>query len=124
MFFKKIKTPGLAHLSYFIATNGVAIVIDPKRDIDDYLRLAIEHNAQIKYVIETHRQEDFVIGSNELHEKTGAKVVGGRHPIFNHCDIQLEDGEFFKIYHGCIPLTCAPTKAYVTWIGDLLKTCQ
>lgn len=110
MFFEKIKTPGLAHLSYFIATNGVAIVIDPKRDIDDYLRLAIEHNAQIKYVIETHRQEDFVIGSNELHEKTGAKVVGGRHPIFNHCDIQLEDGEFFKIED--ITLLCLATPGH------------
>ncbi len=97
MFFKRIKTPGLAHLSYFIATNGVAIVVDPKRDIDEYLKLAIENNAQIKYVFETHRQEDFVIGSNELHEKTGAKIIGGRHPLFSHCDIQLEDGEFFKI---------------------------
>jgi hydroxyacylglutathione hydrolase len=47
-------------------------------------------------VLETHRQEDFVLGSAELARITGAKIVNGRHDLFGHGDIQLKDGEDFS----------------------------
>src|SRR5687767_13350856 len=95
MFFQRVKTPGIAHAAYVIGEGGEAAVVDPRRDVDEYLRFARENKLTIKYVIETHRQEDFVIGSAELARITGAKVVNGRHELFGHGDIRLKDGEDF-----------------------------
>lgn len=95
MFFARIKTPGIAHCAYVIGDGGEAVVVDPRRDVDEYLRLARENKLTIKYVLETHRQEDFVLGSAEIARITGAKIVNGRHELFGHGDIRLKDGEDF-----------------------------
>ena len=55
MFFKRIKTPGIAHAAYLIGNEGEAAVVDPRRDIDEYLAAARAEDLTIKYVIETHR---------------------------------------------------------------------
>ena len=96
MFFQRIKTPGIAHSAYVFGDSGEAVVVDPRRDVDEYLRLARENKLTIKYVLETHRQEDFVMGSAELARITGAKIVNGRHELFGHGDIRLKDGEDFS----------------------------
>jgi hydroxyacylglutathione hydrolase len=96
MFFARIKTPGIAHVAYLIGSKGEAAVVDPRRDVDEYLKIAREQELTIKYVIETHRQEDFVLGSRELARITGAKIVNGRHELFGHGDIRLKDGEEFS----------------------------
>jgi len=100
MHFERIKTPGLAHVAYLIGNQGEAAVVDPRRDVDEYLTLARKHKLTIKYSIETHRQEDFVMGSAELARQCGAKVVNGRHKAFGHGDIRLDDGEGFEIAKG------------------------
>lgn len=97
MIFKTFKTPGLAHNSYLLASKSAGIIIDPRRDLEDYLQFAQKNGISIKYIFETHRQEDFVMGSKELKKATGAKIVGGDHEIFSHCDIQLQDWEFIRI---------------------------
>lgn len=97
MFFQRIKTPGIAHAAYVFGEGGEAAVVDPRRDVDEYLRVARENKLTIKYVIETHRQEDFVLGSAELARATGAKIVNGRHELFGHGDIRLQDGEDFSL---------------------------
>lgn len=96
MFFQRIKTPGIAHSAYILGVSGAAVIVDPRRDVDEYLRLARENELTIKYVLETHRQEDFVLGSAELARITGAKIVNGRHDLFGHGDIRLKDGEDFS----------------------------
>jgi hydroxyacylglutathione hydrolase len=96
MFFQRVKTPGIAHAAYVIGEGGEAAVVDPRRDVDEYLRIARENKLTIKYVIETHRQEDFVLGSAELARITSAKVVNGRHELFGRGDIRLKDGEDFS----------------------------
>ncbi len=75
-----IKTQGLAHLSYFLASNGEAAVVDPRRDIDIYLDHARTHGAAIKYIFETHRNEDLISGAPLLAEATGATVWHGPKP--------------------------------------------
>jgi hydroxyacylglutathione hydrolase len=95
MFFQRIKTPGIAHSAYILGESGEAVVVDPRRDVDEYLRVARENKLTIKYVLQTHRQEDFVLGSAELARVTGAKIVNGRHELFGHGDIRLKDGEDF-----------------------------
>lgn len=74
MVFEKITSIGLSHYSYFIADEMEAVVIDPRIDGEAYLSLANQYNAQIKYVLETHRHEDFLVGSIALSNQTGAEI--------------------------------------------------
>lgn len=97
MKFLRIETPGIAHYAYLIADGGVAVVIDPRRDVEEYLEGARALGAQIRYVVETHRQEDFVMGSAHLAALTGAQVVNGTHELFGRGDIRLDDGDAFKV---------------------------
>lgn len=98
MFFQRLKTPGLGQNSYILACgDGMAIVIDPRRDVEVYLRLAQENNLSITYVLETHRQEDFEFGSRTLALMTGAKIVGGNHALFGETDVKLEDDQELKV---------------------------
>lgn len=82
MLFKRIISEGLAHYSYIFGSKLTAVVIDPRRDIDIYLKLALEHELQIKYILETHRHEDFLTGSIELARRTGAEIF--------HADAELD----------------------------------
>lgn len=80
MFLHTIKSEGLAHLSYMLGAGGEAAVIDPRRDIDVYLELAQREGVRIAYVFETHRNEDYVIGSVDLARRTEARILHGRDP--------------------------------------------
>ena len=93
---EKIKTQGLSHLSYFLSSGDSAVVVDPRRDIDIYLKKAQEQGRAIRYILETHRQEDFVLGSRALKEATGAQIVAGAHEYFAHCDIRLREKEILE----------------------------
>jgi len=98
MFFQRLKAPGLGQNSYVLACgDGLAVVIDPRRDVHDYLRLAREENLSIAYVLETHRQEDFEFGSRTLAQMSGARIVGGSHALFGETDVKLEDDQELKV---------------------------
>jgi hydroxyacylglutathione hydrolase len=84
MIFERIKSEGLAHLSYFIGSGDEAIVIDPRRDCQIYFDLARRQGMKIKYIFETHRNEDYVIGSLELKELTGAEIYHGQGVDFKY----------------------------------------
>lgn len=92
MYFQRITTEGLAHHSYFLASGGEAIVIDPRRDVEVYLDLAREQQANLRYVLETHRNEDFVIGSCELAARSDARILHGRGVPFAYGEF-VEDGQ-------------------------------
>jgi glyoxylase-like metal-dependent hydrolase (beta-lactamase superfamily II)/rhodanese-related sulfurtransferase len=68
----------LAHASYLVGSDGVAVVIDPQRDVDIYIEAAREHGLTIRHIIETHLHADFVSGHRELAERTGAHIYLGR----------------------------------------------
>ncbi len=82
MLFKRIESEGLAHYSYIIGDQNEAVLIDPRRDVEKYIDLASEHGMNIKTVLETHRNEDYVIGSYEIKKRTGAKIY--------HADKELD----------------------------------
>ena len=67
----------LSHASYLIAdeTTGRAVVVDPQRDVAEYLADAKEFGYSIELVIETHFHADFLSGHLELAKATGAKIV-------------------------------------------------
>jgi glyoxylase-like metal-dependent hydrolase (beta-lactamase superfamily II)/rhodanese-related sulfurtransferase len=77
MYFKQFYLACLAHASYLIGSEGEAAVVDPQRDVDQYIAEAEAQGLKIKYVIETHLHADFVSGHRELAERTGAEIVIG-----------------------------------------------
>ena len=64
----------LAQYSYIVASNGEAIIVDPARDIEAYLKIAIEKNLEFKGVFLTHSHADFVAGHTELANRAGAPI--------------------------------------------------
>ncbi len=80
MFIEKIKTEGLAHLSYLLGGGGEAAVIDPRRDCEVYLEMARSRGLRITHIFETHRNEDLVSGAARLSRLTGAPVHHGPNP--------------------------------------------
>lgn len=97
MHIQQLYTNCLSEAAYFISHNGEAAVIDPLRDIDEYLALAKEQNATIKYIFETHFHADFVSGHIELSKATSAPIVYGplAEPTFDF--LQAKDGQVFSI---------------------------
>jgi hydroxyacylglutathione hydrolase len=97
MYFKQFYLGCLAQASYLIASDGEAAVVDPQRDVDQYLEEATAKDLKIKYVIETHLHADFVSGHRELAERTGAEIVFGAkaEAAFPHRSVY--DGDEIKI---------------------------
>lgn len=77
MYFKQFYLGCLAQASYLIGSEGEAAVVDPRRDIHEYLAEAEAQRLRIRYVIETHLHADFVSGHLELAERTGAEILIG-----------------------------------------------
>jgi glyoxylase-like metal-dependent hydrolase (beta-lactamase superfamily II)/rhodanese-related sulfurtransferase len=90
MYFEQFYLGCLAHASYLLASEGEAVVVDPQRDVDIYLKAADEHGLKILHIFETHLHADFVSGHNELAARTGAKIyIGARAGArFPHVDVQ------------------------------------
>jgi hydroxyacylglutathione hydrolase len=77
MFIKQLYTGCLSEAAYYIESNGEAAIIDPMRDIDEYLQLSDERKTKIKYIFETHFHADFVSGHLDLGKATGAPIIYG-----------------------------------------------
>ena len=97
MYFKQFYLGCLAHASYLIGSGGEAAVVDPQRDIEQYINEAEAEGMKIKYVIETHLHADFVSGHRELAERTGAKIVFGRKAAAAFDYMPAKDGDEFRI---------------------------
>ena len=98
MLLEKIKTPGLAHLSYLVGSGGQAAVIDPRRDCAIYVEKARAAGLEITHIFETHRNEDLVSGAPILANMTGATVLHGPNPEQPIVYAQtVRDGDCFAI---------------------------
>jgi hydroxyacylglutathione hydrolase len=93
MFFKQFYLNCLAHASYLIGSDGEAVVVDPQRDVDQYLDEAAAHDLEIKYIIETHLHADFVSGHRELAARSGAEIVFGQRAGATIPHRPVKDGE-------------------------------
>lgn len=93
MIFKQFYLGCLAHASYYIGSEGEAVVIDPQRDIQQYLDEAEANGQKIKYVIETHSHADFVSGHLELAKKTGAQIIYGQRAETKFPVLKVKDGD-------------------------------
>lgn len=97
MHFKQFYLGCLAHASYMIGSKGEAAVVDPQRDVDQYLREAEEHGLQIRHVIETHLHADFVSGHRELATRTGARIYFGAEARAQFEHVAVKDGDELRI---------------------------
>lgn len=79
MYFEQFYLGCLSHASYMIASEGVAAVVDPQRDVALYIEEAAKNGLAIRHIIETHLHADFVSGHRELAALTGAKIHIGAH---------------------------------------------
>ena len=100
----------LAQASYLIGDGGEAAVIDPRRDVDDYLAAAQAAGLRITQVIETHFHADFVSGHRELAARTGARIVFGRRANADYPHHGAADGE--RIALGGIALEILETPGH------------
>ena len=97
MYFRQFYLACLAHASYLIGSDGEAVVVDPQRDVDEYLAEASAQGLQIKYVIETHLHADFVSGHQEIAARTGAQIVFGEKAGAQFAHRAVRDGEEIRI---------------------------
>jgi hydroxyacylglutathione hydrolase len=135
MFIKQLYTSCISEAAYYIESNGEAAIIDPLRDIEEYIQLAKERNATIKYIFETHFHADFVSGHLDLAKATGAPIIFGpdtetklpvqlakHHEVFSIGDI------YIKVLHTpghtlestCYLLIDSSGKDHCIFTGDTL----
>ncbi|MGF2414787.1 MAG: MBL fold metallo-hydrolase, partial [Ferruginibacter sp.] len=94
---KQLYTSCLSEAAYYIESEGEVAIIDPLRDTEEYIALAKERNAGIKYIFETHFHADFVSGHLDLSKQTGAPIIYGPGAKTNFKIHSSTDGEIFKL---------------------------
>ena len=109
MKFKQFYLGCLAHASYYIGSGDAAAVIDPQRDVQQYLDEAEANGQKIKYVIETHSHADFVSGHLELAGKTGAQIIYGQLAATQFPTLKVKDGDELNV--GAVKLNFSRHRA-------------
>jgi len=109
MLFERIVSEGISHISYLIGSGGQAAVIDPRRDCEIYLEIARRNDLVITHIFETHRNEDYVIGSRELASLCGAEIYHGAHMAFSYGK-PASEGDTFSF--GSLELTILETPGH------------
>jgi hydroxyacylglutathione hydrolase len=96
--FQRFESEGLAQYSYMIGAGEQAVVIDPRRDCRVYVDAATQAGLTITHILETHRHEDFVLGSVELSNWTGATVLHSSYDELQYgYGCRIAEGEAIKL---------------------------
>jgi hydroxyacylglutathione hydrolase len=98
----------LAHASYMLASDGEAVVVDPQRDVELYLKAAADHGVTIRHIFETHLHADFVSGHKELAARTGAKIYMGAQAGAAFVHVPVSDGFELKFGRAAIRVLETP----------------
>ena len=135
MYIQQLYTGCLSEAAYYIEDKGEAAIIDPLRDIEEYLLIAKERKATIKYIFETHFHADFVSGHLDLAQASGAPIIYGPQTETSFPIYKARDGEQFKlgdltievlhtpghtVESSCYLLRDANGKAHAIFTGDTL----
>jgi glyoxylase-like metal-dependent hydrolase (beta-lactamase superfamily II) len=97
MQFKQFYLGCLSHASYYLGSNDEAAIIDPQRDVQQYIDEAEANGQKIKYVIETHSHADFVSGHVELAERAGAEIIYGQRANTQFLTQKVKDGDELNV---------------------------
>jgi glyoxylase-like metal-dependent hydrolase (beta-lactamase superfamily II) len=98
MYFEQFYLGCLAHASYLLASEGEAVVVDPQRDVELYLKAAADHGVTIRHIFESHLHADFVSGHRELAARTGATIYMGAQAGATFPHVPVKDG--FELRFG------------------------
>jgi glyoxylase-like metal-dependent hydrolase (beta-lactamase superfamily II)/rhodanese-related sulfurtransferase len=112
MLFQQFYLKCLAHASYIIGDAGsrTAAVVDPQRDVEQYVEYASGHGLDIKHVVLTHLHADFIAGHLELRNRTGAAIYLGRAASAEYAFTPLGNGD--AIQFGDVRLTALETPGH------------
>jgi len=111
MLFERIESEGLAHYSYLVGDQREAVVIDPRRDCDVYTDLAAKAGYRIVAILETHRNEDYAIGSVELAARVGGAEIWHADAGLDYAyGAPVKDGQAWQI--GRLRLTAILTPGH------------
>ena len=105
---EQIYTGCLSQGSYYIESNGEAVIIDPLREVDQYMEKAKSQNVKIKYVFETHFHADFVSGHLTLSKRSNAPIIFGPNADPEFDAIISKDGQVFNIGDSTITVMHTP----------------
>jgi hydroxyacylglutathione hydrolase len=97
MHIERFFVSGLAHASYIVASENEAIVIDPERNVDGYVRYLEKNNLTLKGIFLTHPHADFVAGHAELAACTGAPIFVSEKAPANFAHHDLKEGDRFNV---------------------------
>jgi hydroxyacylglutathione hydrolase len=102
----------LAHASYLIGDEEtrIAAVVDPQRDIDQYLAAAADHDLTIRHVLLTHFHADFIAGHLELRDRSGARIYLGATARAEYAFTPLADGD--SVEFGSVRLRALETPGH------------
>lgn len=122
MFFKQFTVSGMGCLSYLIGCPqaGVACVVDPKRDVGDYIEVARENNLRITHIFETHVHADHISGNMELQSRTGADIYMGVDTPATFAFNPVGEGDIFRF--GSVTLEALSTPGHTPNAISLLIT--
>jgi glyoxylase-like metal-dependent hydrolase (beta-lactamase superfamily II)/rhodanese-related sulfurtransferase len=98
MYFEQFYLGCLAHASYMLGSESDAVVVDPQRDVDLYLKAAKDQGLTIRHIFETHLHADFVSGHKELAARTGAQIYFGASAGVTFPHVAVRDG--FELRFG------------------------
>lgn len=108
MYFEQFYLGCLAHASYMLASEGEAVVVDPQRDVELYLKAAADHGLIIRHIFESHLHADFVSGHRELAARTGATIYMGAQAGATFPHVPVADGFELKFGHASIRVLETP----------------
>src|SRR5258708_14983849 len=108
---RKFVDEGLGNSAHLVISekDGVAALIDPLRDVDQYLDVARREGVRITHVFETHIHNDFVSGSRELAALTGARIVASADAGLEFDHQAVRDGDVVAAGGGRAPVLATPT---------------
>src|SRR5215210_1580757 len=108
MFFREVLNEDLGCASYVIADGGEAAVVDPKWDVEEYLRITEENGFWITHVIETHNHADHLSGHGRLVEATGATIHISKDAGVEYEHEPLADGDTVEVGEARIVALATP----------------
>jgi glyoxylase-like metal-dependent hydrolase (beta-lactamase superfamily II)/rhodanese-related sulfurtransferase len=118
MFIQSFFVPGLAHLSYLLGGKGTCAIIDPRRDVEEYMSVAKSMGMRITHILETHLHADFISGHMDLAARTGAEILV---PKAGQCTFPhrpVKEGDEFQIEDMNIRVFETPghTPEHITYV--------
>jgi len=110
MYFEQFYLGCLAHASYLLASDGEAVVVDPQRDVELYLKAGADHGLAIRHIFESHLHADFVSGHRELAARTGATIYMGAQAGATFPHVPVTDG--FQLRFGKVSIRVLETPGH------------